>query len=276
MYIAQPPLYKVKRGNASELYLKDDRALEDYLIDVGIAELKFTTAKGVVRSGADLRDLLVQSRPLRGSIMTLAQRIGNADLIEQGAITGVFDDSTFEDVAKGERLAKELGQRLDAIATINEKGWVGTFTPVGGYEIARTVRGVTQRLRLLPDHIRSVDGRRLHGAKEWMQDNFGDQAKLSTGADKEPAVNGPLALYNEVQKFGRKGLAIQRYKGLGEMNPEQLWETTLDPNVRTLLQVTIDDAEKANEIFSTLMGDVVEPRRDFIQKNALKATNIDA
>ena len=275
MYIAQPPLYKVKRGNSSELYLKDDRALEDYLIDVGISELKLTTSTGVTRMGEDLRDMLIQSRPLRASIMALAQRIGNADLIEQGATIGMFDDAVFENTAKGEQIARTLATRLDAIAGPNDKGWQGTFTPVGGYEIYRTLRGVSERLRVMPDLIRSVDARRLHAALPWMQENFAEQAKLSTGGDKEPAVNGPLALYNEVQKFGRKGLAIQRYKGLGEMNPEQLWETTLDANVRTLLQVTIEDAEKANEIFSTLMGDIVEPRREFIQKNALKVSNLD-
>ena len=275
MYIAQPPLYKVKRGNSSEMYLKDDRALEDYLIDVGISELKMTTARGVVRMGADLRDVLVQARPVRSSIMALAQRIGNADLIEQGAISGIFDDTVFDDAARGEKLAGVLAARLDSIAGANEKGWRGGFTPVGGYEITRTLRGVTERLRLQPEHVRSADGRRLHGALTWMQDNFGDLARMSAGGDTGTAVNGPLALYNEVQKFGRKGLQIQRYKGLGEMNPEQLWETTLDANVRTLLQVTIEDAEKANEIFSTLMGDIVEPRREFIQKNALKVSNLD-
>jgi DNA gyrase subunit B len=137
-------------------------------------------------------------------------------------------------------------------------------------------RGVKEQVRLSADRIRSADARRLHGALEWLKEVFNTPAEIKQGEKSVAKVNGPAALYDKVQEAGRKGLAIQRYKGLGEMNPEQLWETTLDPQVRTLLRVNVADAVKADEIFSTLMGDVVEPRREFIQDNALKVRNVDA
>jgi DNA gyrase subunit B len=139
----------------------------------------------------------------------------------------------------------------------------------------RTMRGVKERVRLTTDRLRSPDARRMHESLEWLQEIFAGPIELRQGEKTLVKANGPAALYDGVLEYGRKGLSIQRYKGLGEMNPEQLWETTLDPNVRTLLKVRIDDAQKAADIFSTLMGDVVEPRREFIQDNALKVSNLD-
>jgi len=275
LYIAQPPLFKVKRGNAGELYLKDERGLEDYLIDAVISDTMIIDGSGDTRSGNDLRDLLLKSRGIRNSLNALTRKAGNRRIVEQAAIAGAFDDAVFEDVAKGEAYAKAVAERLNNIASTREKNWTGEFTVVGGYVFKRTTRGVSEDVRLSPERIRSVDARRLVGARDWLAEVFAKPVEIRQGEKILASVNGPAALYDRIQEFGRKGLAIQRYKGLGEMNPEQLWETTLDPNVRTLLQVRVEDAQKADDLFSTLMGDVVEPRREFIQNNALKAA-VDA
>ncbi len=276
LYIAQPPLFKVKRGNAGELYLKDEKALEDYLIDVVMSDLAIIDGAGQMRTGNDLRDLLMKSRSIRNSINALTRSAGNRRIVEQAAIAGAFDDTIFDDAKKGVTYANIVAERLNNIAAKNEKTWKGEFTPVGGYIFARTVRGVQESVRLSPERIRSADARRLVGAMDWLQESFAKPVEIREGEKVLAKVNGPAALYDKIQENGRKGLAIQRYKGLGEMNPEQLWETTLDPNVRTLLQVKVEDAQKADDIFSTLMGDVVEPRREFIQDNALKVRNVDA
>ncbi len=276
LYIAQPPLFKVKRGKSSELYLKDERGLEDYLIDASLDTLSVLDGSGDLRRGNDLRDLLIKTRALRNSINALTVKAGNRRVIEQTAIAGGFDPDIFDTPSKGEAYAKAAAERMNTIAIDGEKTWSGEFTPVGGYVIQRVIRGVTERVRIAPERLRSPDAVRIHRAIEWLQEIFAKAVEVRDGDKVFARVNGPAALYDKVQEYGRKGLAIQRYKGLGEMNPEQLWETTLDPNVRTLLQVTVSDAVKADEIFSTLMGDVVEPRREFIQDNALKVRNIDA
>ncbi|HRC27163.1 MAG TPA: toprim domain-containing protein, partial [Alphaproteobacteria bacterium] len=276
LYIAQPPLFKVKRGNAGELYLKDEKALEDYLIDVAIDETVFTDAGGSGRGRADLRDLLVRSRAARAALLALGQRTGNRAVVEQAAVAGAFEEAILTDSAKGEDLALKIAARLDAVAHRKDRGWKGSFSPVAGYVFTRTLRGVGETAKISVDQIRSPDARRLHGALGWMAESFAGAGTLQAGEKIRKTVHGPAGLYEAVLEHGRKGLSIQRYKGLGEMNPEQLWETTLDPNVRTLLRVEVADAIKADEIFSTLMGDIVEPRRAFIQDNALKATNIDA
>lgn len=275
LYIAQPPLFKVKRGKSSELYLKDERDLENYLIDVAVADTVVRDNQGSTRSGNDLRDLLFKSRALRNSINALSQRTGNRRVVEQAVIAGAFDEAVFTDEAVGEEFAAKTAARLDAIEPANAKGWGGAFALDRGYTFWRTQRGVTERVRLSMDRVRSPDARRLHAARDWLCDLFAGAVEIHMDGKLLARVNGPAAFYDKIQEVGRKGLAIQRYKGLGEMNPEQLWETTLDPNVRTLLQVTVNDAVKADEIFSTLMGDVVEPRREFIQDNALKS-RIDA
>ncbi len=275
LYIAQPPLYKVKRGNRGELYLKDERALEDYLIDTAIEEIRVKDAKGATRAGNDLRDLLKKSRSLRNSINALSQRTGNRRVVEQAAIAGAFDEAVFNDEEIGKTYAKTTIERLNAREPENARTWEGEFTAEKGYTFHHNVRGVKETVRLSLDRIRSPDARRLHGALEWLRDLFAGPVELYNGEKLVAKINGPAAFYDRIQEAGRKGLSVQRYKGLGEMNSEQLRETTLDPNARTLLQVTVNDAIKADEIFSTLMGDVVEPRREFIQDNALKS-RIDA
>ena len=276
LYIAQPPLFKVKRGKSSEVYLKVEKSLEDYLIDVSLPDLSLVEADGSKRVGNDLRETLMQCRKIRDSIHSLQQKAGNRRIVEQAAIAGALHDEIFDDASKGEAYAKQIAQRLDNLAPANEKGWKGEFTAVGGYVLTRTLRGITDNIRLSIERVRSPDARRLHNAAAWLKETFEGPVELYDGDKLVAKINGPAALYDKVQEYGRKGLSIQRYKGLGEMNPEQLWETTLDPNVRTLLQVRVADAIKADEIFSTLMGDVVEPRREFIQDNALKVRNVDA
>lgn len=275
LYIAQPPLFKVKKGKSSEIYLKDERALEDHLIDLAINDIVIVDASGETRSGNDLRDLLMKSRALRNSINSLTVRAGNRRVIEQAAIAGAFDDAVIRDEKLGQDYAAKAAERLDAIELKNEKGWKGTFTIDKGYTFAKTTRGITQTVRVGIERVRSADAVRLQGAKQWLHDVFASPVEISTDSKVIAKVNGPAAFYDKILEAGRKGMQISRYKGLGEMNPEQLWETTLDPDARTLLQVRVADAIKADEIFSTLMGDVVEPRREFIQDNALKA-EVDA
>ncbi len=269
VYIAQPPLYKVSRGK-SETYLKDDPALEAYLISAAVDDLTYTDANGAGRSGADLRSLLEMAGKFRPSIDAIARKCGCVMLVELAACAGAFAETP------SQALADVIAARLDAREIEKERGWKGEYTEVGGYVLTRSLRGVTETLRLSADHIRSAEAKRLDGMKAHLSENYGGAGAL-TGKDGKAVatVHGPLELLDAVLANGRKGLSIQRYKGLGEMNPEQLWETTLDPEARTLLQVNIKDAEKANELFSTLMGDVVEPRREFIQDNALKA-EVDA
>lgn len=270
LYIAQPPLYKVKRGNSAEVYLKDDAAMEQYLIDQALDGLMLIEANGAQRAGNDLRAVVQTARGLKAALISLNQKTNNKTVIEQAAIAGVFDDALLDDTAKGEVVAATLAERLNARAAKNEKNWTVSFTPVGGFVFERTFRGVKEMTRITADQIRSPDARRVQAKADWLAETFDTPAQLKAG-EKTMVVQGPLGLFDGVIDIGRKGLTLQRYKGLGEMNPEQLWETTLDPNARILLQVTVKDAEKASELFSTLMGDVVEPRREFIQENALKA-----
>jgi len=275
LYIAQPPLFKVKKGKSSEIYLKDERSLEDYLIDLAISDTVIIDSNNESRSGNDLRDLLLKSRGLRNSINALSSRTGNRRVVEQAAITGAFDDNVIRDEDMGKDYAKKTATRLDALENNREKGWEGSFSIDKGYSFWKTTRGITQRVDLSIDRVRSADAVRLHAAHSWLGDVFDKPVEIKADGKTLTKVNGPAAFYDHILEAGRKGLQISRYKGLGEMNPEQLWETTLDPNVRTLLQVNVADAIKADEIFSTLMGDVVEPRREFIQNNALKA-DVDA
>ncbi len=276
LYIAQPPLYKVKRGNAGELYLKNDAALEDYLIDAAMGDGIALIAGKKTATEKALRELLGKARTVRASIQALGARTGNRMIVEQAALCGAFDEGALSDTAKGEKLAAAVAARLNALADARSQGWTGSFKPEQGYVFSRTLRGVKEQAVLPPDILRSPEAVRLQHNAAWLTESFAGEAVLQGKDGKVLArAQGPSSLYDAVQTIGRKGIQISRYKGLGEMNPEQLWETTLDPAVRTLLQVTIKDAEKASEIFSTLMGDIVEPRRKFIQDNALKVSNLD-
>ncbi len=272
LYIAQPPLYKIKRGQ-SEQYLKDERALEDYLINTGSQDAIYKSDNGLAHKGADLIDIVQNARELNNALNALNNRY-NRSIVEQAAIAGAFDAGALEGEKNSENLANIIAKRLDNISEEFERGWVGKYDGEGGLIFSRTVRSVEEKHRLDANIISSADARKiLNIVKKF--DNLFDVGGTLTRNDYQERIFGPISLFEAITNIGRKGISLQRYKGLGEMNPEQLWETTLDPNVRTLLQVQIKESDLANETFSQLMGDLVEPRREFIQNNALNVVNLD-
>ncbi len=271
LYIAQPPLYKVAKGK-SETYLKDQRALEDYLIAGGLEDCTLTLASGEVRAGQDLRDVVEQARSIARLIDEMHTRYDRT-LVEQAAIGGAFDADLLLSADRANARAAEIAKRLDDIAEETERGWSGRYGN-DGFAFKREVRGVTEVDMLDRSLLGSLEARRLNERHEALFEIYGGSVTLRR-KDVERAITGPRGLLDAIFETGRKGLSLQRYKGLGEMNPEQLWETTLDRNQRTLLQVKLGDLGEADEIFSKLMGDVVEPRREFIQENAL-AARVDA
>jgi len=272
LYIAQPPLYRSKRGS-SEVYLKDDRALEEYLVDGGLNDAVLHLHDGSQSAGADLRDVVDKARQARAWLLPLSRRVP-LSVLEQAVIGGGFDVNALTDGTKGQALSISISARLDALESDLTKGWRGLWVEGDGLVFARTLRGVTETHAVDAAIIRSAEARRLDEMTEVLLHTFKQSAKLVV-KDREIMVSGPVQLADAVMELGRKGIGIQRYKGLGEMNPGQLWETTLDPQVRSLLQVKLSQANEAEEVFSTLMGDVVEPRREFIQSNALKVSNLD-
>jgi len=273
LYIAQPPLYRSKRGN-SEVYLKDDPALEDYLFNAAIDDgAVFETYDGRQIAAQDLSVTLTEARAMKAPIERLARHVPPR-IIEQAAISTALDPEILSDRERAEQTADYLAKRLNKLEPVNEKGWEGLALEDGGLAFSRTLRGVTERHVIDGALIRSADARRLNDKAAKLFETYGDHGKL-VHKDKEMPITGPRSLVGAVMELGRKGVAIQRYKGLGEMNPDQLWETTLDPDARSLLQVRVSHTDDAEDVFSTLMGDVVEPRREFIQKNALKVANLD-
>jgi DNA gyrase subunit B len=271
LYIAQPPLYKATRGKAVT-YLKDERALEDYLIGGGIEGATLRLASGLEIAGEQLRHLIDESRFVRQVLQSLHSRYDRG-VVEQAAIAGALRPEIADDPEKGSQAAAYIAQRLDATAEETEKGWEGEVRE-GGYVLRRTLRGVTQAVILDADLIASQEARKLDEHAHSLQDIYARPPTLLRRGD-ETVIEGPVGLFQAVTTFGRKGLQLQRYKGLGEMTAQQLWETTLDKDVRTLLQVKVKDVEDANALFVKLMGDVVEPRREFIQANALSVANLD-
>ena len=271
LYIAQPPLYRAKRGQ-SETYLKDDKELEDHLTQNGSDGAKLILADGNAMVGADLIATVEKARDAKALIGVLVRRVGSQIVTEQCAIAGVMGPQGFDYAMEA---VGYIAQRLNQLSTSIEQGWTGVYDQEGQkMTFERTLRGVTERYSIDSQLIRTPEARRLDSMVGDLQEVYGKPATLDTG-ETSAAIDGPIKLAELIQHTGRKGLAINRYKGLGEMNPEQLWQTTLDANQRTLLQVKIDHTEKAAEVFSTLMGDVVEPRREFIQENALKVANLD-
>jgi DNA gyrase subunit B len=275
LYIAQPPLYRVKKGSAKERYLKDDRALEADLINMGTEDAHLTLHDNVILRSDNLKKLVEQSRTMKSAIQALNRKVGHQSIVEQAAIAGALGVGLTVDADKASEAAAYVAKRLDKLLPENERGWKGEATKHGGMIFTRTKHGVTSRYTLDADTMRAAEARRLDGMTADLQAWFQAPAKLVI-KDKNFVVAGPSALVDAVMEQGRHGLTIQRYKGLGEMNPEQLWETTLDPTVRSLMQVKVHQADVAEQVFSTLMGDVVEPRRDFIVENALNAVNVDA
>ena len=281
LYIAQPPLYRVKRGSAKERYLKDDRQLEDYLIGQGLDDVALTTEQGNGRIGEELRGLVEQARAAKAQLAPLARKVGHRDVAEQAAVSGVLSARLLDDPAAAKQAAENLAARLNRLAAqragveSDTGAWTGDVTPEGGLVVQRRMRGVTHRHVLDGDLLKSAEARRLDAQAAHLLAAYAQPSRLTFRGKDLRLITGPISLIDAVLEQGRQGLAIQRYKGLGEMNPEQLWETTLDPKNRTLLQVKVSHADDAEEVFSTLMGDIVEPRRDFIVDNALKVANLD-
>src|SRR6516225_6956583 len=269
LFIAQPPLYKVARGK-SEQYLKDERALENYLIAGGIEEAVFKLSSGEERAGADLLGLVEDARVLRNILVGLHSRY-NRKAVEQAAIAGVLNPAIFGDPEKGLQAAAYIARRLDVLSDETERGWAGRFLEGEGFALERTVRGVKEVA--LIDHalLGSADARKLDELAPALQEVYPRPGTLRRKGE-ETAIHGPVSLFEAVIAMGRKSVTLQRYKGLGEMNPGQLWETTLDTNARSLMQVKVKEVDEADDIFTKLMGDVVEPRREFIQDNALTAS----
>ena len=266
LYIAQPPLYRAKRGN-DDRYLKNDAALEQFLLDKALASAQLTYADGAVLEGAELRREVVW---LREATMQL-RRLSTAapvPLLEQAAIAGALTP----DAARATASAQELVTRLNAISLPHERGWVVAVD--GGLTLSRTVRGVAERHFLDGATLRSAEARWLADRADALDRKFSEPAKLKLDR-QEAEVAGPASTFDHIMAFGRRGLTIQRFKGLGEMNADELGRTTLEPDARTLLKVKVGDVEDAALVFSTLMGDVVEPRREFIVGNALKVANLD-
>jgi DNA gyrase subunit B len=274
LYIAQPPLYRAKKGS-EEIYLKDDPKLEDYLIDAGLRDCMLVVQDSAQIAGADLRDTVESAMRVKRLMAPILQKISNAMVVEQAAILGAFNPELLESEEMEAQIADAIARRLDGLTAENERGWRAEILEGGGFAFARTLRGVTERHVIDGALVRSAEARQLDGMVPDLQRIYARPAIFKV-KEHEQRIIGPLGLVEAVMENGRKGVAVNRYKGLGEMNPEQLWETTLDPEVRALLQVKIDHRDDAEEVFSTLMGDVVEPRRDFIQSNALKVVNLDA
>jgi len=270
LYIAQPPLYKVARGK-SEVYIKDVPALEEYLINQGIEGTVLRLVTGEEIAGADLLRVVEGARSFRRILDAFPTHYPRG-ILEQAAIAGAFDPGAADGNLQG--VADAVATRLDAIAVEYEKGWQGRITQDKGIRLARVLRGVEEVRTLDGAVLRSGEARKLAQVAGEHRDTYRDPSHLAR-KDRDVLIHGPIALLEAVLAEGEKGLTLQRYKGLGEMNPDQLWETTLDPEARTLLQVRVDDIAEADDLFTKLMGDVVEPRREFIQTNALSVENLD-
>ncbi|MBS1090800.1 DNA topoisomerase (ATP-hydrolyzing) subunit B [Gluconobacter sp. Dm-74] len=267
LYIAQPPLYRAKRGQ-EERYLKDDAALEQYLLDKALANATLRFADGRELTGEALAEAITFMSAAARRLQSIASKVP-VWVMEQAAISGVLDSN----IAVATSRMAEFQQRLDGASLVNERGWKVSISETG-LECARSVRGVGEVYRIEPSLLRSVEARWLVSEWESLARDFAKPVTLTLDPTSYELF-GPAAIMERILLQGRRGLTINRFKGLGEMNDEQLWHTTLDPSTRTLLQVKIGDVEDAGQVFSTLMGDVVEPRRDFIVGNALKVANLD-
>ncbi len=270
LYIAQPPLYKVSRGK-SEVYLKDQAALDDYLINQGVegAVLKLGSGEEII--GQDLTRIVDEARQLKRVLDAFPTHYPR-HILEQAAVAGAFVPGAVDADLQG--VADKVAARLDLIALEYERGWQGRITQDHGIRLARILRGVEEVRTLDGPMLRSGEARKTGSFTQSLQEVYNTPATL-VRRDRGQVIHGPLDLLRAILEEGEKGLSLQRYKGLGEMNPDQLWETTLDPDARTLLQVRVDDIVEADDLFTKLMGDVVEPRREFIQKNALSVENLD-
>ncbi len=270
LYIAQPPLYKVARGK-SEVYLKDQAALDEYLIEQGVDGAILRQGNGEEISGADLLRVVEEARQLRRVLEAFPTHYPR-HILEQAAIAGAFVQGAVDADLQG--VADKVAKRLDLIALEWERGWRGRITQDHGIRLARILRGVEEVRTMDGPMLRSGEARKTGSFTKALQDVY-DQPATLIRKDRTQLIHGPLDLLKAILEEGERGLSLQRYKGLGEMNPEQLWETTLDPDARTLLQVRVADLAEADDLFTKLMGDEVEPRREFIQTNALNVEHLD-
>ena len=275
LFIAQPPLYRIKRG-ASERYLKDDSELENHLMEAGLEDAVLELQGGEALAGADLAQTLKEAREIDVLVKALTRRIDRR-IVEQAAIAGALSPGILNNSDQVTAAATYIARRLDKLNIEIERGWKGEAvdtTEGPAFKFSRTLRSVTETHIVDSVLITTPEARKLDSFAASLQEIYSHPATLRR-KDSEQEITSPTMLLEVVYAAGRKGLSIQRYKGLGEMNPDQLWETTLDPDARTLRRVEVKDALEADKIFSTLMGEVVEPRRDFIQDNALKVVNLD-
>ncbi|WP_375265494.1 DNA topoisomerase (ATP-hydrolyzing) subunit B [Planktotalea sp.] len=270
LYIAQPPLYKVARGK-SEVYLKDQAEMDNYLIEQGIDGAVLRQGNGEEILGQDLRRVVDEARQLKRVLDAFPTHYPR-HILEQAAIAGAFVPGVVDQDLQG--TADRVAERLNLIALEYEQGWQGRITQDHGIRLARILRGVEEVRTLDGPMMRSGEARKTGSFTQSLQDVYNLPATL-VRKERNQMIFGPLDLLSAILQEGEKGLSLQRYKGLGEMNPDQLWETTLDPDARTLLQVKIDDVAEADDLFTKLMGDIVEPRREFIQQNALNVENLD-
>ncbi len=272
LYIAQPPLYKALRGRA-ELYLKDERELEEYLISEGTKDTALTLHTGETLVGAELVQLIERARAARSSLDGFPPHFSRR-VLEQAAIAGALNPDILNDSDKAKDAAAYIARRLDQLSDETERGWQGEPTIDGGLKFWREVRGVRETVAIDGALIASSEARKLDRMAGELQEAYLKVGMLTRKEDTRE-IRSPTQLLDAIFEWGRHGLSLQRYKGLGEMNPGQLWETTLDENARTLLQVKIEHADLADDLFVKLMGDAVEPRREFIQTNALNVANLD-
>jgi DNA gyrase subunit B len=268
IFIAQPPLYKATRGK-SEQYLKDDSELADHLISEGTAGAVLELHSGEAIAGADLDALVERARAAKAALDGFPLHYPRF-VLEQTAIAGALNPEILSDKAKAAEAASYIALRLDTLSDETERGWHGEPTPDGGLKFWREVRGVRETVAIDGAVIASADARKLDRMAGDLQSTYLRTNTLKR-KDEMRDIRSPTQLLDAIFEWGRKGMTLQRYKGLGEMNAEQLWETTLDQNARTLLQVKVQHADEAEDLFTKLMGEVVEPRREFIQDNALHA-----
>jgi DNA gyrase subunit B len=269
IYIAQPPLYKATRGK-SERYLKDERELSEHLIAEGSAGAAFTLHTGETLAGADLDALIAKARAAAAALDGFPQHYPRF-VLEQAAIAGALNPEVLGDRDRATEAANGIARRLDQLSDETERGWHGEPTADGGVKFWRDVRGVREAVAIDGSVMGSTDARKLDKMAGDLQLAYLKAGQIKR-KDETREIRSPSQLLEAIFEWGRKGLALQRYKGLGEMNAEQLWETTLDDNARTLLLVKVEHADDADDLFAKLMGDVVEPRREFIQDNALYAS----
>lgn len=271
VYIAQPPLYRARRGN-SDIYIKDEGAMEDYLLDQAANDAVLTRYDGVQSSGLELRATAKEARICKTLIEILSRQVPDK-IVEQMAIHYGFDPEVYADQERAGKVADDVAKRLNEIEPIYERGWIGKFEN-GAFSFEKTIRGVRHYFELGVDLLTSGEAKKLNSYASMLNETFLETANYKSKGD-EYKLAGPISFSEAIETVGKKGVTISRYKGLGEMNPEQLWETTMDPNSRTLLQVKVNPNGDADGIFTMLMGEEVEDRRNFIQDNALEVANLD-